>query len=78
LYHPQPQDVNVADIMTEKVMSFNLDDSLFDVCDCLIENNFRRIPVLNQGRLVGIVSRADIIVFILKNKSTIFKHKRLN
>jgi CBS domain-containing protein len=78
LYHPQPQDVNVEDIMTEKVVSFNQDDSLFDVCDCLIENNFRRVPVLNQGRLVGIVSRADIIVYILKNKSTIFKHRHLN
>jgi CBS domain-containing protein len=78
LYHPNRQDVKVADIMTKDVVSFNHEDSLYDVCDCLIENNFRRVPVLDQGKIVGIISRADIIVYILKNKSTVFKHKHFN
>ncbi len=78
LYDPVTKPGNIEDIMTEDVIAFSQDDSLFDICDCLINNNFRRVPILNQGKLVGIISRADIIVYILKNKSAIFKHKRPN
>jgi CBS domain-containing protein len=75
LYEPITKPTNIEDFMTEDVITFNQDDSLFDICDCLINNNFRRVPILNQGRLVGIISRADIIVYILKNKSAVFKRK---
>lgn len=76
LKNPHAKLGRTGDFMTEDVVSFNHDDSIFDICDCLIHNNFRRVPILNQGRLVGIVSRADVIVYILKNKSVIFGHKR--
>ena len=78
LYNPQAEPGCAGDFMTKDVVSFNHDDSLFDVCDCLINNNFRRVTILNQGRLVGIVSRADIMVYILKNKLAILKHKSNN
>ncbi len=61
----------VHDIMTDNVVSFSHTDSLYDICDCLIHNDFRRVPILKNGRLVGIVSRADIMMYILKNKSTV-------
>jgi CBS domain-containing protein len=78
LYNSQKAAGNVEDFMTDDVVSFNQDDSLFEICDCLINNNFRRVPILAQGKLVGIISRTDIILYILKNKSTIFKHRRTN
>jgi CBS domain-containing protein len=60
---------HVRDIMTSDVISFNVGDSLFQVCECLARNSFRRVPVLDRGKLVGIVSRADIIMYLLKNRS---------
>ncbi|MGE5294091.1 MAG: CBS domain-containing protein, partial [Solirubrobacterales bacterium] len=62
----------VRDVMTPDVVSFNLDDDLFDVCECLANNDFRRVPVLDRGRLVGIISRADLILYILKHRSILF------
>ncbi len=67
---------NAEEFMTEEVVSFNNDDSLYDVCDCLVNNNFRRVPILERGKVVGIVSRSDIIVHILKNKAAFFKNRR--
>lgn len=61
----------VQDIMTSDVVTFSYTDSVYDICDCLINNEFRRVPILNQGRLVGIVSRSDIVMHILKNKSSL-------
>jgi CBS domain-containing protein len=63
----------VRDVMTSDVTSFNVSDSLFDVCECLATHNFRRVPVLDRGKLVGIVSRADLILYLLKNRSILFR-----
>jgi CBS domain-containing protein len=78
LHDPKTRPEKAEDFMTEKVVTFNHDDSLFDVCRCLMNNDFRRVPILKQNRLVGIISRADIILYILKNKSVVFKHHPQN
>ncbi|MEN6334437.1 MAG: CBS domain-containing protein [Phycisphaerales bacterium] len=67
----------VRDVMTPDVVSFNLDDDLFDVCKCLANNSFRRVPVLDRGRLVGIISRADLILYILKHRTILFRGRAL-
>jgi CBS domain-containing protein len=51
----------VGDYMTTDIMTFDEEADLADICKCLINNNFRRVPILHQGKLAGIVSRADII-----------------
>ena len=59
----------VDDFMTKDVVSFDAEEDLFDVCDCLIENNFRRVPITSEGKLVGIITRGDIVAYILKLRS---------
>lgn len=56
----------VEDFMTKGVVSFNEEDSLIDITECLINNSFRRVPITSAGKLVGIISRKDIISYILK------------
>jgi CBS domain-containing protein len=56
----------VENFMTKGVVSFNEDDSLIDITECLIKNSFRRVPITAGGKLVGIISRKDIIAYILK------------
>ena len=59
----------VDDLMTRSVVTFDENDSLDDVCDCLIKNDFRRVPVLSEGKVVGIISRPDITRGILQTIS---------
>jgi len=73
LYDPAATDGWIEDVMTESVVSFSQDDTLTDICECLINNDFRRVPILDNGKLVGLISRADLMVYILKNKSTMFR-----
>ncbi|MCD6392795.1 MAG: CBS domain-containing protein [Planctomycetes bacterium] len=56
----------VAKYMTEEVVSFAPEDSLLEICDCLLNKNFRRIPIVSDGKLVGILSRKDIIGYMLE------------
>lgn len=52
---------SVGDYMTGDVVSFDEEDNLANICDCLVNNHFRRVPILHRGKLVGILSRADLI-----------------
>ena len=51
----------IGDIMTKDVVSFRLDDNIADICQCFMNKPFRRVPVLDNGKIVGIISRKDII-----------------
>jgi CBS domain-containing protein len=51
----------VGEIMTRGVISVTPDTNLEDVSRILVHEHIKRLPVLEQGRLVGIVSRADLV-----------------
>ncbi len=54
----------VADIMTNRVVSVSETASVDEVAQILTSNRFKRVPVLRGERVVGIVSRADIVRMI--------------
>ena len=58
----------VSDYMTTGVVSYDVDSSLIDLCDCLTEHHFRRVFVTEDGKLAGVASRSDVIRAILKIK----------
>lgn len=74
LYNIENESGKVEDFMTKGIVSFNQDDSIIDIAECLIKNHFRRVTITSEGKLAGIISRKDIIKFILhlrhKNKSS--------
>jgi len=53
--------VHVAGIMSHPVVSVSEDQSLGDIAATLEERNIKRVPVVRDGKLVGIVSRADLV-----------------
>lgn len=75
LYDPDAKPGLAEEYMTTGVIGFEQGTSLFEICDCLINNNFRRVPILDHGKLVGIISRTDIMAYIMKNRSQFFSQK---
>ena len=70
LYAPREnEDKVVNDFMTQPAICFEKDESVMDICDCLRESFFRRVLVTEHGKLVGIVSRKDIIKCILQARN---------
>lgn len=58
------------DVMTTSVVSFDENAPISDICRALVKNNFRRVPILSDGKLVGIISRKDIIAHIMEFADT--------
>ena len=51
----------VADLMTPSVLSVSESAPLDDVVAMMEKKRIRRVPVVREGKLVGIISRADLL-----------------
>jgi CBS domain-containing protein len=51
----------VSDVMTTKVISVKPDSTLGEIASLLEKNGIKRVPVVRDGRVVGIVSRANLV-----------------
>ena len=65
---------SVEEFMTQPAVHFDENDSLESICKCLAEVTFRRVPVTKEGKVVGIVSRPDVLRCV---KSTRVPTRRL-
>ena len=71
LYNVGSRTGKVEDFMTRKVVCFMLEDSLAEVCECLLKNHFRRVPIVTgpKKKLIGIITRKNIIRSIFECQS---------
>jgi CBS domain-containing protein len=51
----------VADVMTKKVITASPDTPLHEIAGLLEKHSIKRVPIVDNGKLVGIVSRANLI-----------------
>jgi len=67
--HEAEKDKTVEDFMTAPAIFFQENESLEDICDLMMANQFRRVPVTSASRkrqVVGIVSRPDVLKYIIR------------
>ncbi|QDV74138.1 CBS domain-containing protein [Botrimarina mediterranea] len=60
-YDNNVSDDFVAEHMTTDVLSINVSDPINKVADAFILHRVRRLPVMEDGRLVGLVARRDVL-----------------
>ena len=51
----------VSEIMTRNVLTIGEDATLSEIAQVLEQNRIKRVPVVEAGKLVGIVSRANLV-----------------
>ncbi len=68
LFHTFHEEKNrtVDEFMIKPAVHFEEDEPVLDVCYCLKDNSIRRVPVTRDGKVVGVISRSDIIKCILR------------
>lgn len=51
----------VSQVMTRKVVTCSLDETLHSIMERMTEGKFRHLPVIEQGKLSGIISIGDVV-----------------
>jgi len=55
------QNTKVEEVMTKNVISFPPDADINSIILAIASHHFRRVPIVEAGKVVGIISRRDII-----------------
>jgi CBS domain-containing protein len=58
-------DTPVRDIMTSAVLTVSLDDSVQNCMQLMTDKRVRHLPVINAGRVVGMVSIGDLVKAVI-------------
>ena len=51
----------VSDVMTRDVISVGQEATVEEIASLMAERRIKRVPVMTNGQVVGMVSRADIV-----------------
>jgi CBS domain-containing protein len=61
IYSPQLKATTVSKLMTREVLTVMEDTPVSDIATIFALHRVRRVPVLRQGRIVGLISRRDLL-----------------
>lgn len=68
------KDTLIREIMTEDPVTVNMDNTIED-CMRLMTNKFiRHLPVVENGRLIGIISIGDVVKYIIEEQRFIIQN----
>ncbi len=56
-----PDEMNVKEIMSSPLITIDADASVEEACGLLAREGIRRVPVIENGKLVGIVSIRNVL-----------------
>ena len=58
-----PEEVKVRDVMTKDIITVNPDNTLEEAAEVMVNHKIKKLPVIDKGRLVGIVTATDLIAY---------------
>lgn len=68
--HPDPAQL-VGAVMSDVVLCVGENADLADLAAVMLDNHVRAVPIVDGGRLIGIVSRRDLLRTLLRDDATI-------
>ena len=54
-------EANVSDAMSTKLITCSPEDDIKKIADIFLEKRIRRVPIVKGNKLIGIISRRDIL-----------------
>ena len=74
LHGKSSRDTEVQEIMTSEVLCISPDQSVTKCMALMTDKRIRHIPVLDDGRLVGVISIGDVVKAIIAEQQIIINH----
>jgi len=62
----QPEETRIEEVMTRELITVDPNQTVNDCMVLMTENHIRHLPVMDEGRLVGIISVGDVVKDIIE------------
>ena len=63
--------ITVADAMTPNPVTVKPETSLEEVATLMVEKNFHTLPVMEAGKLVGVIGKEDVLKTLMPSRKTL-------
>ena len=70
------KNIKVQDLMTKDVIYCNLNSTSKELMEIMTNNKIRHIPIVEKGKLLGIVSIGDVVNRVIENFANETKYLR--
>ncbi len=60
-------EISIEEFMSKDVVTFTEDAPFDEISQALVRRNIQRVPIVREGRIVGIISRLDVLRGFRKN-----------
>ena len=67
-------DTPVNEIMTKTVITVQSADSIEQCMELMTKNKIRHLPVVNEGKVAGIISIGDVVMSIIQSQKETITH----
>jgi len=68
-YDKRVKNHSVRHHMTRDVIAVDVDDPISRIADLCIVHRVRRVPVMKDGRLVGVIARRDVLRALVESQA---------
>ncbi len=68
VYDEKIRQDTISEHMTANVLTIEADDPISKIADMCIVHRVRRVPVMENGRIVGMISRRDVLKALYEAK----------
>ena len=70
-YDPEMRDRRVKDFMTKSPITVGPSTWLPEVATLFVIHRIRRLPVVEDGRMLGIIARRDVLRYLAENRGSL-------
>ena len=68
------KDVKVSEVMTANVLTISPSQTIDDVMAMMTENRIRHIPVVEKGKIVGVITIGDAVKAVIAEQQATIEH----
>ena len=74
LQKDSPQDTQISEVMTDEVYCIGPQNTACDCMGLMTEKRIRHLPVLDEGKMIGIITIGDVLKQVIRDQENLIGH----
>ena len=68
------KEITIAEVMTANVLTISPSQTIDDVLEMMTENRIRHLPVVEKGKMVGVITIGDAVKAVIAEQRATIEH----
>jgi len=74
LHNRRSKETKVKELMTSNVFTISPSASINDAMELMTKHHIRHLPVVENGKVIGVISIGDVVKAVIENQEHVISH----